>query len=273
MQRTVEQVLQHYREEAEKYGPSKQSTMKDAHVRDMEVSKIVECLSHFSEEKKKLIPPGYCLEPRILEVGCGNGYTAEQIVKLANLSLKGIDLCEPMIRIARRRRLGRRLGVMTFEVGDVTSMKFKDESFDIVFSERCLINLVSWENQKKALNEIHRVLTFKGVFLMVEAFTDGLDDLNRARDAVGLPPIPMPSFDLYLDKKEFFEYIFKFEDLKWCPPNFLSTYYFGTRVIYPALIAGRKEWVANNMFDEFYTHLPPYGNYSPIQIYVLQKKR
>lgn len=259
----VDKIKEHYIKEAKEFGDSKQSAMRDINIRDKEVEKIIECLrilkAHFNN-------------PQILEVGCGNGYTAKQIVEQLDLSLTCIDFCEEFIEIAKKRNLKN----VTFEVVDVLDLKFDDASYDIVYSERCLINLVSWEKQKRALNEIRRVLKVGGAYLMIEAFTDGLDNLNEARKAVGIDPIPQHFHNRYFDKKEFFQFIkdkfeehpsFTFKESS----NFLSTYYFGTRVLYHALIAGRKEWVPNNKFDEFFRYLPAYGNYAPVQMFVLKK--
>ena len=66
-----------------------------------------------------------------------------------------------------------------------------------------MINLDSWENQKKSLEEIRRVLTPGGFFIMIEAFTDGWDNLNQAREVVSLTPIPQPFHNHFFDKAMF----------------------------------------------------------------------
>ena len=53
--------------------------------------------------------------------------------------------------------------------------------------------------------------------------------------------------------------------------NFLSTYYFGSRVLYAALIEGKKDIIYDNKFIEFFTYLPAYGNYSYIQMLIFRK--
>lgn len=263
----MDRIKEHYIREAKEFGNSKQATMRDVNIRDKEVESIIHYLG---------ILKTYFKDPKILEIGCGNGYTAEQIVKQLNVKLMCIDFCEDFIKIARKRRLKE----VTFKVGDVLNLEFTDASFDIALTERCLINLDSWEKQKKALNEVKRVLKNGGGYLMIEAFTDGLDNLNEARKVVGLDPIKQPYHDLYFDKKKFTQFIKgKFEDFSISHPslalesyqNFLSSYYFGSRVLYPALIAGKEELVYNNRFVEFFKFLSAYGNYSPIQMLILEK--
>lgn len=264
----MDKIKEHYIKEAKEFGDSKQSTMRDINTRDKEVEKIIEYINLLKT---------YFANPKILEIGCGNGYTAEQIVKQLDVkSLTCIDFCEDFIEIAKKRNLKN----ISFKVGNVLNLEFNDASFDIIFTERCLINLDSWEKQQKALDEIRRVLKVGGAFLMIEAFTDGLDNLNEARKAVALDPISQPNHNLYFDKNNFLQAIKdKFSDFSVTYPNFacedyenfLSSYYFGSRVLYPALIAGKKELVYNNKFVEFFRYLPGYGTYSPVQMFVLEK--
>ena len=54
------------------------------------------------------------------------------------------------------------------------------------------------------------------------------------------------------------------------PWNFLSSYYFVSRVLYPAMLNG-SEVVRNSEIAKFFSYLPPMGNYCPIQAFVLRK--
>lgn len=141
----MDKIKKHYKEQANKYSISKQMSMKDINTRDTEVEEIIKYLR---------ILKTYYNSPKILEIGCGNGYTAEKINEKLNLGLTSIDFSEDLIRIAKSRKFD---GV-EFMVGDVLNLQFHDETFDIVFTERCLINLDSLRKQQKALDEIWRVL-------------------------------------------------------------------------------------------------------------------
>lgn len=260
----MDKIKEYYIDRARKFGDSKRATMGDDNIRDKEIEKLIDgfvLLSYFKNS-------------RILEVGCGNGYVAEQISNQLGVKLTCIDFCEELIEIAKNRNLEN----VDFKVGNALNLDFDDASFDFVFTERCLINLDSWEKQKVALNEIRRVLRVGGGFLMIEAFTDGLDNLNKAREEAGLDPIKQPYWDLFFDKGEFLKFIKgKFVDASLLDfsgekyRNFLSSYYFGSRVLYPALVAGKKEVIYNTKFVEFFRYLPAYGNYSPVQMFILEK--
>lgn len=242
--------------------------MLDVTTREKEINALTYCLS-------KLMSAWQSKEPAVLEVGCGNGYTAEQISKKLKIKLECIDFSKELIQIARKRKLKN----VKFKVGNALDLKYANETFDVVFTERCLINILSWVKQKKALFEIHRVLKKGGVYIMIESFKDGLANLNKARAELSLAKIKEPFHNRYFEKKELMEFLknkfeyymsddphLRFEEYQ----NFLSTYYFGSRVLYPSLIKP-KEPKYNTTFVKFFTHFPSYGNYSPIQMYVVKK--
>ena len=260
-------VRAHYQREARQWKDSKQATMKDMNIKDAEVANILYWLEALRS----------CYESAdVLEIGCGNGYTAAQIEEAVDVRLTAIDFCEEFIDLCRERKLAR----TRFAVGDALGLEFDDESFDIVFTQRTLMNLACWETQKKALAEILRVLRRGGSYLMIESFTDGLEALNQAQEAVGLEPKRQPHHNCYFDKAELFRYMEgrmeRFRDERRGldsarDENFLSSYFFGSRVLYPALIKGRLDVVYNNKFVEFFRHMPAYGNYSTIQLFVFRK--
>ena len=50
--------------------------------------------------------------------------------------------------------------------------------FDVVVTQRVLINLSSWEDQKRALLNVHRVLNPGGRYIMIENTNDAFLALN-----------------------------------------------------------------------------------------------
>ena len=262
----MDTVKEHYRELAHECGSSPEMSMKDHYVRETEINEIGRYIGYLIDKYGS---------KKILEIGCGNGYTAERISEgYMSVDIVGIDFCEELIDIAKDRKLKR----VEFQVSDVKDLRFENETFDIVYSERCLITLMTWTQQKKALDEVHRVLKSNGIYIMIESFTDGLNEINDARKSVGLHPITQPFHNNYFNKDKLLQYIHK---KKWTlldscdsefkslySQNFMSSYYFGSRVLYPALVKdGKIEY--NNKFIEFFTYLKPYGNYSYTQALVL----
>jgi ubiquinone/menaquinone biosynthesis C-methylase UbiE len=247
-------VNEHYQKLAKEYGADPKMSMKDLYTRNMEIQTILKYLKLYSSTNSF-----------ILEVGCGNGYTTETVSRELKIDITGIDACQDLITIARTRKNG------IFFIGDALNLPYEDNSLDIVYTERCLINLLEEGMQEKALNEIHRVLKVGGIYVMIESFTDGLDNLNKARKNVKLYSIPEPYHNKYFNKEWFLKYVKdKFKVVN-TDQNFLSSYYWGSRVLYPSILKGDPEY--NTKFVEFFTLMQPLGNYSYIQIYVLEKKK
>jgi len=256
----MDPIREHYRREAVEQGLSKQSTMKDVFIRDAELKAIHAFLSRQHPGEQKL---------ELLEVGCGNGYTAEYIAKNLGLSFTAMDFSEEMLELARSRGLE---GVR-FDRADVRGLPYPEGSFNVLFTERCLINLETWEQQAKALDELARVLRPGGLCLLIEGFTDGLENLNAARSALHLAPIPQPSHNLFFRRAAFTDYIKRDFTVLSTPEeeNFLSTYYFGSKVLYPAML-GNAQVEYNNKFVEFFSMLPAYGAYSYVRQFVLRRR-
>jgi len=130
---------------------------------------------------------------RVLEVGCGNGITALEIARRHHVRIVAIDFAEDMISAARKLAEGQELkGAVEFKVGDVRQMAGIAERFDLIYTERVLINLPDWPAQRQALADVTAVLAPGGVYAMCENSQDGLDCLNNLRARAGLPAIQPP---------------------------------------------------------------------------------
>jgi ubiquinone/menaquinone biosynthesis C-methylase UbiE len=89
--------------------------------------------------------------------------------------------------------------------GDIRSTSYPSACFDVVYTERCLINILDWGEQKQALDEIARILKPSGYYLMIECFTDGLENNNKARKEMGLDEIEPAYHNKYFEKDPQFE--------------------------------------------------------------------
>ena len=256
-------ILEHYTSEAKLYKASPKSTMKDLFIRGLEVSKLTEILTKLSNKNTK-----------VLEVGCGNGYTISKLSKKLECNFVGIDSNQQMIQLASKRKLKK----IIFRKQSILEPKFRSGMFDIVFTQRCLINLISWKSQKTALNQIHRLLKKDGFLVLLEAFDDGLKELNQARRIIGLEKISPAWHNLYINKIKLHDFIQKkfvnggSKSKQLTYDNFLSSYYFGSRILYPGLLEKKSRIKYNNKFVEFFSLMPPLGNYSPLQLIILKKR-
>ena len=260
-----ELILSHYRKQAAEHQLEASSTMLDETTRELEVGAVLQCLTH---------AVGGSPSATLLEVGCGNGYLLAVIrERFPHLRLTGVDYSPDMLELAE----GRKIPDAHVAREDVRSLTLPPDSFDVIVSERCLINLLDASAQVTALYELHRVLRPGGHLVLIEGFTDGLANLNRARGQLGLPDNQVPYHNLWFEKERFleavqgrFELVGDTNGAAGVPPsNFLSTHYFISRVFYPAVT--RAEIQYNTDFVKFFRFLPVQGDYSPIQLYFMRK--
>lgn len=221
----VNKIKNHFDSKASK---KVNSTSPDFNLREVEIEHI----SHFLKDKQK-----------ILDLGCGNGYSTLIYASKFKSDFLGLDYSKPMINAAKQ--LSKKIktkGNVKFEECDVLNVKLPEKEFDVVVTQRLLINLQSKQAQKKILNKIHSCLKPKGMYLMCEATSEGLDRLNQVRRVVGLTPIPNTSkhnfWSLKLKERkmeQFLENKFSIKKIQT-----FGIYFLISRVVYPLLIKPKK---------------------------------
>jgi ubiquinone/menaquinone biosynthesis C-methylase UbiE len=100
-----------------------------------------------------------------LEVGPGPGYLGlEWLKKTEGTSLKGIDISEDMVVIAKRNSVEYGLQERAeYIAGDARAMPFEDAYFDGVFTNG---SLHEWSHPEEIINEISRVLKPGGLYFI-----------------------------------------------------------------------------------------------------------
>ncbi|MBV9083411.1 MAG: class I SAM-dependent methyltransferase [Acidobacteriaceae bacterium] len=256
-------IVDYYRAQAVEHGSSPSSTMLDEIVRDKEIEAILLFLDRVSGRN-------------LLEIGCGNGFLLEEIANRfgTRFAQHGLDLTRDMLTVARHRPID-----CNWYLADVQKLPFASNTFDVIVSERVVINILDPEGQMRAFDEIARVLKPQGVVVAIEGFKTGLQNLNRARAEFLLPAIPEPDVNNWFTEQRWQSFLsnrFREFDSKeaagLAPENFLSSHYFMTRFVHDAIKPeGGK--LRNTEFAKFFSAaLPPAGDYSPLRIKYLRKK-
>ena len=251
-------VAEHYKKQAKLHGISLTSTMPDQNIRRLEIETISKYLKN---------------NQTCLEVGCGNGAASITISSIRTLNLLSVDASKEMIDIAKKQSKKDVKGKLDFDLQNVLALDIR-KKFDVVFTIRCIINLMDWKDQKIALDNMSRVVKKDGFMILLEAFSDGLEELNQARNELGFTPIPPAHHNLHLKKELVINHLC---DNGWKyieENNFLSSYYFFTRVLYPALAkACNVNTVFNSKIDDFFSNFPSYGNFAHIKLLLFKKVR
>ncbi|HLC41156.1 MAG TPA: class I SAM-dependent methyltransferase [Methylomirabilota bacterium] len=175
---------------------------------------------------------------RALDVGCGNGFTTNRIAQSVR-EIVGVDYSEEMIRRAvteNDRNGAERHSKVTFKVRDVLELDPADLGlFDAVISERCLINLGSWADQKRAIAKIASVLKPGGRFIFLEGSKQGRQQLNAFRSRAGLAAMPRVWHNIDFDEPATLAYLRRSFSLD--QRVHFGLYDFVSRVAHPLIIA------------------------------------
>jgi ubiquinone/menaquinone biosynthesis C-methylase UbiE len=209
---------------------------------------------------------------RVLEVGCGNGITAIELARRYDVEILGIDFAVEMVAAAKEMLDGQRLnGAVSFAVGDARSLSDLAGKFDLVYTERVLINLPDWPAQRQAIANIAGALAAGGLYVMCENSQDGLDELNDLRARVGLSGITPPWHNRYLRDDEIGQA--SFSEIKLAGVDYYSsTYYFLSRIVNAALAAERgQEPEYEDPINQLALRLPAIGALGQGRIWLWRK--
>jgi ubiquinone/menaquinone biosynthesis C-methylase UbiE len=168
---------------------------------------------------------------RVLDVGCGNGFSTAIFAQTA-AHVVGVDYLESNIRRARRNY--GHVPNLEFAVQDVMALSLPDRSFDVVVSQRCLINLPSWEEQQQGLLQIARVVKPGGFFFMQEGTQQGRESLNQAREMLGVPRMPDVEYNLDFDERTLWPFLRRHYDV--VEVRRLGLYDLISRIVHPMLV-------------------------------------
>src|ERR1035438_7176899 len=146
---SMESIRQHWHNSATQYGTSLRATTKTSTVKRMEVDALTRAL------REVVIDRGVGLN--ILEIGCGNGQNCLNLVDIfPQACFTGLDFIEAMIAAANKLKKERAIpdDRLTFQVGDVLDLQVPMAAYDVVFTDRCLINLNTDDLQQQVISSL-----------------------------------------------------------------------------------------------------------------------
>ncbi len=143
----------------------------------------------------------------LLEVGCGNGHNCIALAQaLPGVTVTGVDYVERMVESATATAAASSVADrVRFVVGDatrITEMDDLEESYDAVFTVRCIINIPDSSSQRDAVVALGRKVCPGGHLLLAENVVQTHGRQNALREAVGLPARAPASFNRFLDDGE-----------------------------------------------------------------------
>ena len=105
-------------------------------------------------------------DERVLDIATGPGYIAEAFA-LAAREVIGVDLTAAMLTIAEERTKERGISNVSFRIGDVQSLPFEKEEFDVVVSRLALHHM---QNPALVVGEMTRVCRLGGSVLVEDIY-------------------------------------------------------------------------------------------------------
>jgi ubiquinone/menaquinone biosynthesis C-methylase UbiE len=258
----LEHIRRFWNEQAQAHGEDPQATTPDRWIREVEIASLSEWLSQ--------VPP----RARVLDIGCGNGYSVVRLAKRhPQLFFVGADYASAMVEQAQRSLESHPelVSRVRFEEMDVMTLSV-DDPFDVAITDRCLINLPSFDDQRRAIARIAGAVRAGGRYLAIESFQGGQDSLNRQRERIGLPPIPIRWHNCFLDEAAFAEACAEFFYVD-PPAPITSSYYLITRCVYAKLcqIAGEEPGYDHPIY-EVAAKIPPLGDFGPVKLVAMARR-
>lgn len=154
--------------------------------------------------------------PSILEIGSNTGFTSIELAKLLpNATIVGIDINKNAVNKSKQALYKETKQIqdrVNFQLGDATSLKFRDNSFDFIITGGAN-TFIEEDNREQAVKEYKRVLKPNGFLSITNLFYDKpvpLSLLNELESILGFRIKPWRRgywLDLFLNSNmELFSY-------------------------------------------------------------------
>ncbi len=247
---------------ADEYQTDPEATTNDYYMRQIEIREIDNKIKLYYDQIKI-----------VADIGCGNGFSTIELAKrYPDLTFYGFDYSEAMIKNAKIKAEELNIINAVFSVLDIVNEEL-DKTFDLIYTDRCLINLSTWDNQKIALNKIISALNNNGKYIMIENFISGQNNLNSLRKDFDLEPIKIREHNLFFNLPELKEYLKIINGNFLTYENISSLYYLVSRVIYSKICnIDSAEPDYYDIHHELGSKLPQCGDFGPIALCQIEKK-
>lgn len=192
---TQDEIKEYWEQSALKYGTNIKATSQSSTFKELEINTLYQSIRSISDNS-------FCLDNKsILEVGCGNGINCNALSNLLSYySFTGIDYSLNMIEAAKELN---KKNKNKFYIGDILDLDSNENLFptyDIVFTDRCLINLNSTHLQTKALNQLINKVSDNGHLILIENTIQQFEKQNELRVFFGLKKRTAREHNLFIDE-------------------------------------------------------------------------
>ncbi len=271
----LNEIRTHWDSLAKKHGLDLKSTTKTPTIKQLEINAIARVISKFLSTAQA---------KSILEVGCGNGHNIFGLIRLfPSFKFLGLDYSDEMIAAAGKLKEELPNCDLQFDVGDVLHLSDVDEyknKFDVVFTDRLLINLNTWDLQRLGLTQLASCVKEGGFLVLIENFTQSYANQNLMRQLINLPPRTPDPYNKFIDETFLEDFVVKDLNLKLAySENFGSLHDLLLYVLLPHINNGKVAY--DHPLMESVTSLleripdnfkHDFGNFGQNKLYVFKKQ-
>lgn len=196
----TDEIKNHWIDWATAHGEHLNATTKTPTIKALEIDAFIRTIYRLVGTKD--------VHFKALEVGCGNGANCMALAQaFPNAAFDGVDYVAEMVESAKatRAKLGHgddKLRFFNANVLDLSATAELYDAYDIVLTDRCLINLNTVKLQKEALTSIAKRIKSGGHLTMIENSIQTYNEQNKCRELLGLEPRTPASYNLFFDERE-----------------------------------------------------------------------
>jgi len=110
----------------------------------------------------------------VLDVGFGNGVLLNTLANKYPNNYYGIDISKDMVKLASKINKNHKIEL---KLGNIKDIPFDDNLFDVIYTSN---TVYFWQDTKKAISEVKRVLKPNGKFINTLFSKEALDNLPHA---------------------------------------------------------------------------------------------
>ncbi len=194
-------IEKHWQDWAKKFGQDIRATEKSKTRKALEVDAL----------RRGILAAGFKTDDvfSILEAGSGTGHNCIALSEaFPNAIIEGFDYVKEMISNANS--LKKKLNLKNIKYSCENLLKLNEsqiikKKFDIVFTNRCLINLNTHDLQKVAINNLSKLVSENGIMILAENPQKKFDYQNQLRGLLGLSKRSQPEFNLLIDENNYIQ--------------------------------------------------------------------
>lgn len=248
--------VQNYNQVLEYWNQNTVESMYDKNLLNLEIDLI-----------KKRIPK----KSKILDAGCGEGEGTLEYSKIPQVLIHAVDFSDTRLKKASKRLIKCR-NIFLKKINFLADYSL-DNDYDIIISQRFLINLMGWKLQKKVLADFKSMLKKGGKLILLEGSINGVKSLNHLRGLFGLKEIPVKWHNLFINDNKLIKFMESI-DMSFLEEDGLGEYFILTRGIKPIF---EKDLSWDNQFNRIAASLKLKevlnlkGNCSRLKLWVFKK--